>query len=52
MELDSIADGIELQRLASMNVLLDSSCLDGTRFVRTWRDKEVEIDGKLTRVWL
>ena len=59
MELDSIADGIELQRLSSMNVLLGSSCLEGvsykqlsTRFVRSWRDKEMEVDGKLTRIWL
>ena len=59
MELDSIADGIELQRVSSMNVSLDSSCLEGvsykqlsTRFVRSWRDKEMEVDGKLTRVWL
>lgn len=28
VELDSIADGIELDRLSSMDVLLDSSCLD------------------------
>ena len=59
VELDSIADGIELERLSSMDVLLDSSCLDGvsykqlsTRFVRSWRDKQIELDGKLTRVWL
>jgi len=46
MELDSIADGIEIQRLSSMNVLLDSSCLEGvsykqlsTRFVRRWRER-------------
>ena len=59
MELDSIADGIELQRLSSMNVLLDPSCLEGvsykqlsTRFGRSSRDKEMEIDGRLTHVWL
>lgn len=59
MELDSIADGIEVLRLLSMDVLLDSSCWEGssykqlsTRFVRTWRDKEMEVDGKTTRVWL
>ncbi len=41
MELDSIADNIEIQRLKTMGVLLDSSCLDGidheqlsTRYVR------------------
>lgn len=59
MQLDKIADGIELQKLSSMTVLLDSSCLEGvsykqlsTRFVRSWRGKEMEIDGKLTRIWL
>ena len=41
MELDSIADGIKILRLSSMDVLLDSSCWEGssykqlsTRFVR------------------
>ena len=45
---DGIADKIEIQRLLGMGVLLDASCLDGTaykqlstRFVRTWRDKEM-----------
>lgn len=58
MELDSIADGVEIQRLSSINVLLGSSCLEGssykqspTRFVWTWSDKEMEI-GKTARVWL
>ena len=32
MELDSIADGIELQRLTFMDVLLDSSCLEGVSY--------------------
>ena len=42
VELDGIADKIEIQRLLSMGVLLNASCLDGiaykqlsTRFVRT-----------------
>ena len=59
IELDGIADKIEIQRLLSMGVLLNASCLDGTackqlstRFVRTWRDKEMVIDVKPTRVWV
>ena len=59
VELDGIADKIEIQRLLGMGVLLNASCLDGTaykhlstRFVRTWRDKEMVIDGKPTRVWV
>ena len=55
VELDGIADKIEIQRLLRMGVLLNASCLDGTackqlstRFVRTWRDKEMVIDGKPT----
>ena len=58
-ELAGIADKLEIQRLLGMGVLLDASCLDGTaykqlstRFVRTWRDKEMIIDGKPTRVWV
>ena len=58
VELDGIADKIETQRLLSMGVLLNASCLDGTaykqlstRFVRTWRGKEMVIDGKPTRVY-
>ena len=59
VELDGIADKIEIQRLLSMGVLLNASCLDrtaykqlSTRFVRTWRDNEMVIDGKPTRVWV
>ena len=59
VELDGIADKIEIQRLLGIGVLLDASCLDGTaykqlstRFVRTWRDKEMVVDGKPTRVWV
>ncbi len=59
MELDGIADRIETQRLTTMGILLDAGTLDdvphkqlSTRFVRGWRDKEMMIDGKLTRVWL
>ena len=59
VELDGIADKIEIQRLLGMGVLLNASCLDGiahkqlaTKFVRTWRDKEMAIDGKPTRVWV
>ena len=59
MEPDSIADGIELHRLQNMGVLLDAGCLEDvsykqltTRFVRSWRDKEMVIEGKTTRVWL
>ena len=59
VELDGIADKIEIQRLLGMGVLLNASCLDGTaykqlstRFVRTWRDKEMVVDGKPTRVWV
>ena len=59
VELDGIADKIEIQRLLSMGVLLNASCLDGTaymqlptRFVRTWRDEEVVVDGKPTRAWV
>ena len=59
VELDGIADKIEIQRLLSMGVLLNASCLDevaykqlSTRFVRTWRGKEMVIDGKPTRVWV
>ena len=59
VELDGIADEIEIQRLLGMGVLLTASCLDGpaykqlsARFVRTWRDKEMVIDGKPTRVWV
>ena len=59
VELDGIADKIEIQRLLGMGVLLNASCLDGTaykqvstRFVRTWRDKEMVIDGKPTRAWV
>lgn len=32
MELDSIADGIKILRLSSMNVLLDSSCWEGSSY--------------------
>ncbi len=53
MELDSIADRVELTRLKNMGVPLDTSGLESgsykqlsTRFVRAWRDKEMEIDGK------
>ena len=53
MELDSIADRVELTRLKGMGVLLDASCLDdgnykqlSTRFVRGWRDKEMMMDGQ------
>ena len=59
MELDSIADRVELTRLKNMGVLLDASGLGSgsykqlaTRFVRAWRDKEMEIDGKPSHVWL
>ena len=59
VELDWIADKIEIQRLPGMGVLLNASCLDGTaykqlstRFVKTWRDKEMVLDGKPTRVWV
>ena len=59
VELDGIADKIEIQRLLGMGALLNASCLDGTaykqlstRFVRTWRDKEIGKDGKPTRVWV
>ena len=57
VELDGIADKIEIQRLLGMGLLLNASCLDGTaykqlstRFMRNWRDKEMVIDGKPTRV--
>ena len=50
VELDGIADKIEIQRLLGMGVLLNASWLDGiaykqlsTRFVRAWRDKEMVI---------
>ena len=60
VELDGIADKIEIQRLLGVGVLLNASCLDGTvykqlstRFVRiTWTDKEMVIDGKPTCVWV
>ena len=59
VELDGSADKIEIQRLVGMGLLLTASCLDGTaykqlstRFVRTWRDKELVVDGKPTRVWV
>ena len=59
VELDGIADKFEIQRLLGMGVLLNASCLDGTaykqlstRFVRTWTDKEMVIDGKPTLVWV
>ena len=60
VELDGIADKIEIQRLLGVGVLLNASCLDGTvykqlstRFARiTWRDKEMVIDGKPTRAWV
>lgn len=54
MELNSIADGIEIQRLTSMNVRLDSNSLEGVSYKQlsnypiceNWASLTIQICGK------